>query len=161
GTPSSETLTTMQGTLTADGTLIGTLQYMAPEQLEGLEADARSDIFAYGALLYEMLTGHRAFNGESQSRVIAAILDSHPPSIAAHQPQVPRMLEWIVNTCLAKAPDSRWQSVADLERQLRWIAEHPTSIDTTFERPNQRRLSRRWLIVPFGLLIAAASAVPW
>lgn len=157
----SQTLPTMQGTLTTGGTLLGTVQYMAPEQLEGRETDARSDVFAFGALLYEMLTGHRAFDGESQSRVIAAILDGHPPLITARQPHVPRMLEWTVDTCLAKAPDSRWQSAADLTRQLQWIAEHPTSVDTGSDRQNRRRFSGRWLMVPLGLLIAAAATVPW
>jgi serine/threonine protein kinase/Tol biopolymer transport system component len=157
----SQTLPTMQGTLTAEGTLLGTVQYMAPEQLEEGETDARTDIFAFGSLLYEMLTGQRAFNAESQSGVIAAILDRHPPPIAARQPHVPRMLEWVVDTCLAKAPDSRWQNAADLTRQLQWIAEHLTNIDGGFERQNRRGFSGRWLMVPLGLLIAAAATVPW
>jgi serine/threonine protein kinase len=113
---------TAQATLTTEGALIGTLQYMAPEQLEGREADARSDLFAFGALVYEMLTGRRAFAGETQSRVIAAVLDSEPPTLAAMQPLTPPALEHVVTTCLAKNPDQRWQSASDVKRQLEWIA---------------------------------------
>jgi Tol biopolymer transport system component len=103
--------------------LIGTLQYMAPERLEGREADARSDLFAFGAVLYEMLTGHRAFLGESDSRVIAAVLDSEPPPVRTLQPLTPPALDRLVATCLAKDPDNRWQNAGDLARELRWIAE--------------------------------------
>ena len=94
-------------TLTAEGTLIGTVQYMSPEQLLGGEADARSDLFAFGAVIYEMLTGQRAFGGESQSAVIAAVLDTAPPPIRASRPQIPQALDQLVKTCLAKGPDQR------------------------------------------------------
>jgi serine/threonine protein kinase len=94
-------------TLTAEGTLIGTVQYMSPEQLLGGEADARSDLFAFGAMMYEMLTGQRAFGGESQSAVIAAVLDTLPPPIRASRPQIPQALDQLVKTCLAKEPDER------------------------------------------------------
>jgi serine/threonine protein kinase len=96
------------GTLTVEGTLLGTVQYMAPEQLDGRDADARSDIFAFGALLYEMITGRRAFDGESQATVIAAVLDSEPSPVTARQPLVPPALEHLVKTCLAKNPEDRW-----------------------------------------------------
>ena len=85
-----------QSTLTAEGTLLGTVQYMAPEQLEGREADARSDLFAFGAVLYEMLTGRRAFAGESQSKVMAAVLDAEPPPLPAARPLTPPVLEHLV-----------------------------------------------------------------
>ena len=114
-------------TLTEEGTLLGTPQYMAPEQLEGRDADARSDLFAFGAVLYEMLTGRRAFPGESRSKVIAAVLDSDPPPIAVIQPLTPPALEHLVSTCLAKNPDERWQSAGDVKRQLEWIAESARS----------------------------------
>jgi serine/threonine protein kinase len=94
----------------ADGTLLGTVQYMSPEQLEGREADARSDVFALGALLYEILTGTRAFAAESQSSVIAAVLEREPPSLLAKQPQTPPALDRVVRKCLAKNPDERWHT---------------------------------------------------
>ena len=110
------------GTLTSDGTLLGTLQYMAPEQLEGRDADTRSDLFAFGAVLYEMVTGRRAFQGESQASVIAAVLDSEPLPLSSSQPLTPPALEYLVKTCLAKNPDERWQAAGDVKRQLEWIA---------------------------------------
>jgi serine/threonine protein kinase len=116
---------TRGGPLTAQGTILGTLQYMAPEQLEGKEADARTDIFAFGAIVYEMLTGKRAFNGGSQASLIGAIMHTEPPSMTTSQPLTPTSLERLVRTCLAKDPDARWQSAADLARELRSVALTP------------------------------------
>jgi serine/threonine protein kinase len=113
--------------LTAQGTIMGTFQYMSPEQTEGKEADARSDIFAMGALLYEMVTGKRAFMGKSQASVVAAILASEPASISTVQPMVPPALVQVVKTCLAKDPEERFQTVHDLKLQLKWIAEASAS----------------------------------
>jgi serine/threonine protein kinase len=96
--------------LTVQGTILGTFQYMAPEQLEGHEADARTDIFAFGAVTYEMLTGKRAFAGKSQAMLIAAIMSSEPASTAVDQPLVPPALDRIVRKCLAKDPEARWQT---------------------------------------------------
>ena len=109
--------------LTGRGAILGMLQYMAPEQLEGKPADARTDIFAFGALLYEMLTGRRAFEGTSQASLISAILSSDPPPIAVLQPLSPPALDRVVKKCLAKDPDERWQSAHDLTSELKWIAE--------------------------------------
>jgi serine/threonine protein kinase/Tol biopolymer transport system component len=109
--------------LTGRGAILGTLQYMAPEQLEGKPADARTDIFAFGALLYEMLTGKRAFEGTSQASLISAILSSDPPPIALLQLLSPPALDRVVKKCLAKDPDERWQSAHDLTSELTWIAE--------------------------------------
>ena len=109
--------------LTVEGTILGTLQYMAPEQLEGREADARTDIFAFGGVLYEMVTGRRAFQGKSQVSLMAAIIDQEPPSISTLQPVSPPLLEHLVKTCLAKNPDARWQHAGDLLIQLKLIAE--------------------------------------
>ncbi len=109
--------------LTAEGTIVGTLQYMAPEQLEGREADARTDIFALGTVLYEMATGQRAFKGKSQASLIAAILASEPPPISSLKPMTPPALDRLVRTCLAKDPDERWQSARDLARELQWITQ--------------------------------------
>ena len=108
--------------ITAQGTIVGTLQYMAPEQLEGKEVDARTDIFAFGAVMYEMATGKRAFEGKSQASIMAKILEIDPPPILTLQPMTPPALDRAVKTCLAKEPDERWQTARDLCRELRWIA---------------------------------------
>ena len=109
--------------LTKEGSILGTFQYMAPEQLEGKEADARTDIFAFGSVLYEMVTGRRAFEGKSQASLIAAILEHEPPVMSTLQTMTPPLLDHVVRTCLAKDPDERWQSAGDVERELNWIAE--------------------------------------
>jgi len=109
----------MTSPLTAAGTIVGTFQYMAPEQIEGGEADARSDIFSFGALLYEMATGKRAFGGKTQASLIASILKEEPRPISALAPMTPPALERVVKTCLAKEPDDRWQTAHDLSRELR------------------------------------------
>ena len=96
---------------------------MAPEQLEGAEADARTDIFAFGALLYEMATGRRAFDGKSKTSLIAAILSTQPPPISSIQPVMPPALDHVVKKCLEKDPDDRWQSAHDVANELRWIGE--------------------------------------
>ena len=114
---------TLSQPLTECGTLVGTLQYMSPEQLEGKEADARSDIFAFGGVLYEMATGRKAFEGNSQASVIAAILEREPPPISSLQPCFPPALEHVVRTCLCKDPDERWQTAHDVLLQLKWICE--------------------------------------
>ena len=114
---------TISSPLTATGTILGTFQYMAPEQVEGAEADPRSDIFALGAVLYEMITGKRAFDGKSQASVMAAILEREPPALSSIQPVAPRSLDVLVSTCLAKNPEDRWQSAHDVAQQLRSIAQ--------------------------------------
>ena len=106
--------------LTAEGTIVGTFQYMAPEQLEGKDADARSDLWALGCVLYEMATGRRAFEGRSQASLISAIMSSEPTPISQLAPMVPPMLEQVVKQCLAKDPDDRWHSAGDLKRALEW-----------------------------------------
>jgi eukaryotic-like serine/threonine-protein kinase len=125
-------------TLTAEGTILGTIQYMAPEQLEGKDADARTDIFAFGAVLYEMLTGQRAFAGQSSANIIAAILERDPPVVSALQPLAPSTLDRLVKKCLTKDPDDRWQTARDLRDELQWIAN-----DRPTESRRRSRLSRR------------------
>ncbi|HXN21288.1 MAG TPA: protein kinase [Candidatus Dormibacteraeota bacterium] len=107
--------------ITEKGTIIGTFQYMAPEQLEGKEADARTDIFAFGAVMYEMLTGKPAFTGRSKASLIAAILSLDPSTISSLQPTAPPALDRVIRTCLAKEPDERFQSAHDLHLQLSWM----------------------------------------
>jgi Tol biopolymer transport system component len=116
-------MTADQAKLTVEGTIVGTFQYMAPEQLEGKEADARTDIFALGEVIYEMATGRPAFVGKSRASLIAAILSSEPQPMVALQPMAPPALERVVKRCLAKDPDDRWQTARDLELELKWIAE--------------------------------------
>ena len=108
--------------LTGAGSILGTFQYMAPEQLEGQEADARTDIFAFGAVVYEMVTGKKAFEGKSQASLIAAILERDPAPMSSLQPVSPPTLDRVVKKCLAKSADQRWQSAKDLHDELEWIA---------------------------------------
>jgi Tol biopolymer transport system component len=109
--------------LTTAGSIVGTIQYMAPEQIEGRDADSRSDIFAFGAVLYEMVTGKRAFEGASQLSVASAILEKEPEAISALKPLTPPLLERTIRKCLAKQPDQRWQSASDLATQLNWMTD--------------------------------------
>jgi Tol biopolymer transport system component len=113
---------TVRRPLTAEGMIVGTLQYMAPEQLEGKESDARTDLWALGCVLYEMATGKRAFAGTSQASLIAAILQHDPPPITATQPLSPPALDRVVRQCLEKDPEDRWQSARDVSSELGWIA---------------------------------------
>jgi serine/threonine protein kinase len=121
-------LPTTPPAITAQGTILGTFQYMAPEQLEGAEADHRTDIFAFGSVLYEMLTGKRAFQGRSQASLISAIMSATPPPLASLQPLAPPALERIVMKCLEKDPDRRWQSAADLADELKWMSSSGSAV---------------------------------
>ena len=114
---------TERHTITGEGAIMGTFQYMAPEQLEGREADARTDIFAFGAVLYEMATGKKAFTGRSQASLIGSILRDEPGPVSTIQPMTPPAFDRVVKTCMAKDPDDRWQTAHDLMLQLQWIAE--------------------------------------
>jgi Tol biopolymer transport system component len=140
--------------LTAEGTILGTLQYMAPEQLEGKPADARTDIFAYGAVVYEMLTGRKAFEGKSQASLIGAIMHADPPAILAEQPLTPPALDRTIRTCLAKDPDDRWQTARDLWRELGWLRQDG---DAAAE-PHQVFDRARWALpMLLGLALAAVT----
>jgi eukaryotic-like serine/threonine-protein kinase len=121
-------LPTTPPNLTAHGTILGTFQFMAPEQLEGHEADARTDIFAFGAVVYEMVTGKKAFEGKSQASLIAAILERAPVAVSTLRPLALAALDRVIRKSLAKEPDERWQSAKDLHDELRWIAESPASV---------------------------------
>jgi Tol biopolymer transport system component len=118
----ASTVTPATPNLTAQGAILGTFQYMAPEQIEGREADGRSDIFAFGAVLYEIVTGSRAFSGNSHASLISSILKDEPRPVTELQPLTPPLLDHIVSRCLAKDPDERWQNAGDLTRELLWIS---------------------------------------
>ena len=164
--PASSLTATLSGPsaeqpLTARGTIVGTFQYMSTEQIEGKEADARSDIFALGAVLYEMATGIRAFNGKTQASVIAAILAAEPQPISAVRPMSPPALDRVVKVCLAKDPDERFQSVHDLKLQLMWIAEGGSQAGVPAPLAARRKNRERGLIaavVVCGLLAVGGIA---
>src|SRR5262249_42807240 len=122
-----EQATTTGGPKTATGTILGTMHYMAPEQVEGREADARSDIWALGVVIYEMATGTRPFDGDSLASIIGAILKDDPAPISRVQPLVPPLLDRVVTRCLMRNPDDRWQSASDLRTALDWARETPQS----------------------------------
>ena len=122
-------------TITEEGTIVGTLQYMAPEQVEGKDVDARADVFAFGAIVYEMITGRRVFTGGSPASVTAAILTTDPPLMATDEPLTPPALERVVKKCLARNRDARWQTACDLVDELKWIAEGGSPIKDAHGRP--------------------------
>ena len=147
--------------MTAEGTILGTMQYMAPEQLEAKEADARTDIFAFGAVVYEMVTGRRSFDARSQASLIAAILDRDPPAMSTLQPLTPSSLERVIRKCLAKDPDARWQSAGDLLEELKWIADG-TLVDSgsaPAAEPKRQRALAVLATVSTVLLVAAVIAL--
>ena len=156
---------TVSAGLTGEGAILGTLQYMAPEQLEGKEADARTDIFAFGALVYEMVTGMRAFDGDSQAALIGAILKDDPRPVSAIQPVSPVMLDRVVSKCLAKDPEGRWQTAHDLHDDLRWITEHGAqavgSPSTPVPQPRIRTRMMAWGMAVGATSVALLGAVLW
>jgi len=143
--------------LTSEGTIVGTFQYMAPEQLEGAEADARTDIFALGAVLYEMATGRRAFEGKSRASLIASILSTQPPPIAQLRPMTPPALDRLVQACLAKDPDDRWQNAHDVMLELRFVAEGSSAAGVAI--PVARRRIWRERVAWIAAAVAAAAAI--
>ena len=158
-------LPTTPPNLTAQGTILGTFQYMAPEQLEGQEADARTDIFAFGAVLYEMLTGKKAFDGKSQASLIAAIMHAAPAPLSMQHPLIPPLLDHIVTQCLAKERDGRWQSAADVMRELKWIEGDASraSARVALVAPPKRLLASvrlAWIAAAVALLAVVALAIP-
>jgi len=156
-------MTLEQAKLTSDGMIVGTFQYMAPEQLEGKEADARTDIFAFGELIHEMATGKPAFSGKSRASLIAAILTTEPQPITQLQPMTPVALEHVVKKCLAKDPDERWQSASDLASELKWIGETGSQAGEAKRVPPARSRWERasWPAATFFLLLMAAGAALW
>ncbi|HEY4979806.1 MAG TPA: serine/threonine-protein kinase, partial [Candidatus Acidoferrum sp.] len=143
------------GPLTAEGAILGTMQYMSPEQLEGKETDARSDVFSYGTVLYEMATGMPAFRGKSQASVIAAIMDRESPLISSSQPTSPPALDALVKTCLAKDANDRWQSIHDVKLQLKSIAIGENASAASTAGMSRLAGQERWLWMA-GLLLLLA-----
>jgi eukaryotic-like serine/threonine-protein kinase len=154
-------LQTTPAAVTAQGTILGTYQYMAPEQIEGDEADARADIFAFGAVLYEMLTGRKAFVGRSQASLLGAILKDEAPRVSAAQPMTPPALDYLVRTCLAKDPNARFQTTHDVALQLRWIIEGGSAVGVPAPVVSKRRSRERlaWTAVAVLGTIAVAAGV--
>jgi eukaryotic-like serine/threonine-protein kinase len=143
--------------LTAPGLIVGTVPYMAPEQIEGKEADARTDLFAFGSVLFEMVSGRKAFQGDSQASLMAAILEREPPPLSSLQPLATPALERIVQACLAKDPDDRWQTARDLLRELQWLAESDAEADdarATAPQPGRRRMVSALMIGALGAVAA-------
>ena len=141
--------------LTTEGVIVGTLQYMAPEQIEGRSVDARSDVWALGVTLYQMLTGKNPFAGASAATVIGNILTSEPPPVATLQPQATAAIDRVVRRCLAKDPEARWQNAADLADELRWMKDHGVAASPT----GGRRQTRVAVFVAAATLVAAAAGV--
>jgi Tol biopolymer transport system component len=166
GAAGASVLPTTTRNLTAEGTIVGTFQYMAPEQLEGRDADARTDIFAFGAVLYEMATGRRAFEGQSQASLIAAILKEQPRPIADLQPLAPPGLDRVVRACLAKDPDERIQTAHDVRLQIDWLREATAAASGTTGDPGSSHAglpaagaALYWLWRAAALVLLAATAV--
>jgi serine/threonine protein kinase len=161
----STTVSFDRGSLTEEGTIVGTFQYMAPEQLQGKEADERTDVFAFGTLLFEMATGRKAFDGRTQTGLIASILSEQPPTVSEARADagLPPALDHLVERCIAKDPDDRWQTARDLQRELEWVASAGSSPTRSWSRSSARR---RVLMLSSVTLALAAVAMavrfaPW
>ncbi|MBZ5557804.1 MAG: serine/threonine-protein kinase [Acidobacteriia bacterium] len=150
-------LPTQQQALTQAGTVLGTFQYMSPEQLEGRDADARTDIFAFGALLYEAMTARKAFEGKSQASLISSIMSSTPPPITTLQPMTPPALDRVIKTCLNKDPDERWQTAQDLAAELKWIADGGSQVGVPAPVVSRRKSRERWAWTAAAVFAIAAA----
>jgi eukaryotic-like serine/threonine-protein kinase len=148
---------TVSKPLTAEGSIVGTFEYMSPEQLQGAQADARSDIFSLGSVLYEMATGRRAFEGKSQISVMSAILEKEPAPISSVRPLTPAGFEHVVTTCLAKDPEDRWQSARDVQSALKFLA-RPQS-ESALTLGGRRLVSSRWLAASIALLVVVVTGI--
>ncbi|HEY1481253.1 MAG TPA: protein kinase [Candidatus Acidoferrum sp.] len=151
-----------QSPMTEEGSIVGTFQYMSPEQVEGKEVDGRSDIFSLGAVLYEMVTGEKAFVGRTQLSVASAILEKEPTPINAVKPMTPPALDRTIRKCLAKMPEDRWQSAGDLGTQLSWLTDAPHASPASV-KVSKRSRTWRWLewVLGAGLLLLAVAGLTW
>jgi Tol biopolymer transport system component len=152
-------LPTTPPALTQQGTILGTFQYMAPEQIEGLEADSRTDIFAFGALLFEMLTGRPAFEGKTRAALLGAILKDDPPRVSMLASGIPAPLDRVIATCLAKDPDDRYQSARDLYRDLRWAVSPDAASPGASTSGPSRTTRAPWLLAAAAMAGFAVAAV--
>jgi serine/threonine protein kinase len=150
---SGAAMSTMAAPLTAQGTILGTVPYMAPEQIEGRETDGRTDIFAFGVVLYQMLTARRPFEGQSPASVMSAILKDEARPLTHLLPLTPPALDHLVSTCLAKDAEERWQSASDLYRELKWVGE---SLSTASAEVVSRKMALWRRLVPLGATVAVA-----
>jgi len=163
GALASGSMATMSKPLTVEGTIVGTIQYMAPEQVQGHDADARSDVFALGAVLYEMVTGKRAFAGKSQISVMSAILEKEPEAVSSAQPLASPALNHVIQRALAKDPNDRWQTARDLIQELKWSAESAAfpsaAVPTSTGRTTRESLA--WIIAGALVVILIVGAIWW
>ena len=158
--PQADADTTQSMPLTGDGVVVGTLQYMSPEQIEGQEADARSDIFALGLVMYEMISGARPFTGKSKTSLIASILKEQPKPLRETEPLTPPSLERVVQTCLEKDPDKRWQSARELKHAVEWIQDGAVSVvPPGSDKARKSGPSWTWSVVALALAMLAAAAL--
>lgn len=161
---SATTLTTasQDSPVTEQGTIVGTSQYMSPEQIEGKELDGRSDIFSLGAVLYEMVTGKRAFEGKSQLSVATAIVEKEPEPVCAVKPTTPATLDHAIKKCLAKSADERWQSARDLASELNWITESGAqTVDTALRGGPGKKRKRVALLIVAGVVGSVIAGAVW
>jgi eukaryotic-like serine/threonine-protein kinase len=167
---SAANIQTITEPITRAGAVLGTLYYMPPEQVEGKDTDERSDIFSFGVVLYEMITGHRPFSGDTQAAVLASLLKDPPPPMSQYQPAVPRALERVVRKCLEKKPEDRWHSARDLKPTLELIdldapGMSTSSASTSVPIPVQTPAQRKWLWLALAgallVILAAGAAVLW
>ncbi len=151
-------LPTMKSAITGEGTILGTLQYMAPEQVEAKEVDARTDIFAFGVVVYEMATGKKAFEGKTQASLMAKILETDPPSMSSLTPMTPPVLDHVVKRCMEKDPDERWQSAKDICEQLRWISDSGSQAGLTAASVSEQK-SKKILVWTAGAVAIAVAVI--
>jgi serine/threonine protein kinase len=147
-------LPTAASSLTREHTILGTAPYMAPEQFEGRPADGRTDIFAFGAVVYEMLVARKAFQGESHASVMAVVLQRNPPPVSSLRADIPPALSRVIAQCVAKAPDDRWQSARDVVLELEWIRSTPLTnvADSSIAYFSTRRISETSLCLVWALV---------
>ena len=161
--PGVSALPTQSAGLTGEGSILGTLQYMSPEQLEGKDADARSDMFAFGATVHEMVTGKKTFEGKTQASLIGAILEREPTPISSLQPMSPPGLDRVVKKCLAKDPEDRWDGAHDLHDELKWVAEGRSQAGVSMPAavPARVQLRLAWGVAAVVTVLAVALAVAY